>query len=366
MDCNFESLSRTTCRRAATLPRSLVILGLVLAIFVFMQVNVSVVNSVGTGAIECKSVLDKDTLGGINIGDIYWSADGESLVFNDVDERTLFVQSITSNQPFEQVEAWETPLAWHPQISEMAWQADGTKLALSKSETIEILDTEGSLLHSLAIISTGVSWSNDGNFLAISGIRGIRNPTPFVQFYDTSTYALYAELESRFIESFVWHPASNLIAFPQTFAGEDAELYGIEVYDLDTQATQEKLYLKKGALQDYQINLLHDLMWLNQGDFLVAEFDMVALDPVLWDVNSAMLADTDLPSAQVWDSSGKFLTLIKAEDNITVEIWDANSMNLVDSFTFDESIYEIKINPNMENLVVSNSHAIQLCSFKES
>lgn len=197
---------------------------------------------------------------------------------------------------------------WSEYITGMAWSLDGNlalitaagELALWQQEEIKLLNSKSN--YSLDCLG----FSADGQWLAVAGQKGEVE----VWQKDSDTWRLFTTLDcnNAWIDSLVWHPQQNLLAF--------AVNRQVKIWDGDRQKTIAGL--------DFKASSIFSLAWHPQGNLLAAsghggvkvwQSDNWTQKPDLLQVPGASLDCA-------WSFDGKYLASGNLDRTISLLDWD--------------------------------------------
>jgi WD40 repeat protein len=268
-------------------------------------------------------------------------------------------------------------------VSALAWNLDGSRLAIVSFPSILIYDMKLQKLQTLVANAqvSDATWNPDGN--QIASVQGGEDETILI--WDSYTGNLirkvsYPEPYTAFAYRLAWSPDGKRISTDST--GRDVlvwELFGDErVYPLkghlngrigETTWSPDSIYIASGGadgtIRVWDVTSRKNVMILNGGGFVdwsptnekIAGVGFEAGEAIIWDANTGVelfkLVHEDTILAVKWNFDGTLLSIGGLSGIIT--IWDAQSGKSVASIKqHTKLITALSWSPN-QNLLASAS-----------
>lgn len=243
----------------------------------------------------------------------------------------------------QQFDEYIRGLAWSPNGDLLAIISAGGELALWKQGKIDFLQLKSN--HSLDCIG----FSADGKWLATGGQAGQ------IQIYrlvaNSRTFELTATVDcgTAWIDSLVWHPQDNLLAF--------AVNRQIKIWDGKTQ--------KIIATLDFSASSVFSLAWNPQGNRLAASGHgaVKVWDSSNWKQTPYQL---EVPGASLdcaWSSDGQYLASGNLDRTISLLHWDHPPPWLMQGFPGKVSQVVWSNHPNQPLLAASCQEGVIIWHF---
>lgn len=372
MDCDSRIHARlneytsSLINRSVKVVNKLVIMGPTLLILIgFVFGNFTIITA-DESNLHCGLIMSTEDI----IQDLYWSRDSQFIVaqhyYQDLQELNLTIWNVEPDQVPYHSEPSELPLMWSPTPAQIAWSQDGTQVAYRQHDVMTIKYYLNDLQYEIPAISRtpypyGVAWSHDGRFLAVDqNSRWSRA----IQIWEASKGTLYWEIQNEWMldSYFAWHPFRNWFVIPHTWQLGETEEYGLQVFDVETKATIMDFKLPSGYLDDYQVNLLYNPLWSADGQFIIADFDMVPFSSVMWNTKTLEMKRTPFSDMRDWDIYENRLAIATNNSFSSLEVWDIASEERITEF--DLSALYVAWSPSGDYLSVATSHQIYVCQVK--